>query len=115
MALTRFCTGNTSDRAVMACSLMRATKRLSTMLYSEFTSIEMTLGRAIETSSGSTGLVFIKVSFIFCFLSEGIKRTRPAVPPKRRKKNAAQWGASANHCVAKSSSEMNAVKIHTIF
>ena len=56
------------------------------MLYSEFTSIEMTLGRAMETSSGSTGLVFIKVSFIFCFLSEGIKRTRPAVPPKRRKK-----------------------------
>ena len=92
MALTRFCTGNTSDRAVMACSLMRATKRLSTMLYSEFTSIEMTLGKAIETSSGSTGLVFIKVSFIFCFLSEGIKRTRPAVPPKKAQKKRRTMG-----------------------
>ena len=32
MALIRVCTGNTSDSAVMACSLMRATKKLSTML-----------------------------------------------------------------------------------
>ena len=35
--------------------------------------------------------------------------------PKKAQKNATQWGASVNHCVAKSSSEMNAVKIHTIF
>ena len=35
------------------------------MLYRLFTSIEMTLGRAMERSSGNTGLVFIKVSFIF--------------------------------------------------
>ena len=48
----------------MACSLIWATKRLSTMLYSEFTSMEMTLGRAIDTSSGNTGFVFIKVSFM---------------------------------------------------
>ena len=57
--------GNTSESAVMACSLIWATKRLSTMLYRLFTSIEMTLGRAMESSSGNTGLVFIKVSFIF--------------------------------------------------
>ena len=35
------------------------------MLYRLFTSIEMTLGRAMESSSGNTGLVFIKVSLIF--------------------------------------------------
>ena len=63
-ALMKFCTGNTSERAVMACSLIRATNRLSTMLYRLFTSIEITLGSAIESSSGNTGLVFIKVSFI---------------------------------------------------
>ena len=34
------------------------------MLYSEFTSMEMMLGRAIDTSSGNTGFVFIKVSFM---------------------------------------------------
>ena len=64
-ALTKFWMGNTSESAVMACSLIWATKRLSTMLYRLFTSIEMTLGRAMESSSGNTGLVFIKVSFIF--------------------------------------------------
>ena len=52
------------ERAVMADSLMRATNRLSTMLYRLFTSMESTLGSAIESSSGSTGRSFIKVSFI---------------------------------------------------
>ena len=56
--------GDKRERAVMACSLIWATKRLSTMLYSEFTSMEMTLGRAMDTRSGKTGFVFIKVSFI---------------------------------------------------
>ena len=60
----KFCTGNTSDSAVIALSLILATNRLSTMLYSEFTSMEMTLGRAMDTRSGKTGFVFIKVSFI---------------------------------------------------
>ena len=36
----------------MASSLMRATNRLSTMLYSELTSMEMTIGSAILVSSG---------------------------------------------------------------
>ena len=57
----KFCTGNTSDSAVIALSLILATNRLSTMLYSEFTSIEITIGSAIESSSGSTGFSFIKV------------------------------------------------------
>ena len=48
----------------MASSLMRATKKLSTMLYSELTSIDSTIGRAIESNSGSTGFSFMKVSFI---------------------------------------------------
>ena len=46
MALAKFWIGNTSDNAVMASSLMRATNRLSTMLYRLFTSMEITLGSA---------------------------------------------------------------------
>ena len=63
-ALMRFCTGNTSESAVMASSLIFATKKLSTMLYSEFTSMETTMGSAMDISRGNTGLSFIKVSFI---------------------------------------------------
>ena len=48
----------------MASSLMRATKRLSTMLYIALTSIETTMGRAIEVSSGKIGFSFMKVSFM---------------------------------------------------
>ena len=47
----------------MADSLMRATNRLSTMLYSELTSMEMTLGSAMDIKSGKTGRSFIKVLF----------------------------------------------------
>lgn len=63
MALSRFCTGKTSERAVMADSLNAATNRLSTMLYSELTSMEMTLGSAMDIKSGKTGRSFIKVLF----------------------------------------------------
>ena len=48
----------------MASSLMRATKKLSTMLYSEFTSIETTIGSAMDVSSGRIGRSFINCSFI---------------------------------------------------
>ena len=48
----------------MASSLICATKKLSTMLYREFTSMERAMGSPIESSSGSTGRSFIKVSFI---------------------------------------------------
>ena len=48
----------------MASSLICATNRLSTMLYRELTSMEITLGSAMDNSSGSTGRSFIKVSFI---------------------------------------------------
>ena len=64
MALIRFCTGYTSESAVMASSLMRATNRLSTMLYSAFTSIETTIGSAMDVNSGKTGFSFMNVSFI---------------------------------------------------
>ena len=48
-------------------------------MYRLFTSIEMTLGRAMESSSGNTGLVFIKVSFIFIAPEEMCIRDRPYV------------------------------------
>ena len=48
----------------MACSLICATKKLSTMLYSEFTSMEKTIGSAMDASSGPTGFSFINVSFM---------------------------------------------------
>ena len=64
-ALIRFCTGYTSDRAVMASSLICATKKLSTILYREFTSMEIIIGRAMDKISGNTGFSFINVSFIF--------------------------------------------------
>ena len=53
----------------MASSLIWATKKLSTMLYRELTSIESTMGSAIERISGSTGFSFIKFSFIFALLT----------------------------------------------
>ena len=53
--IIKFCTGNTRDRAVIACSLIFATKKLSTMLYSEFTSIDSTIGIAIDARSGRIG------------------------------------------------------------
>ena len=64
MALAKFWMGYTKERAVMASSLICATNRLSTMLYRELTSMEITLGSAMDNSSGSTGRSFIKVSFI---------------------------------------------------
>ena len=64
IALAKFWTGKTSDSAVMAFSLICATKKLSTILYREFTSIEMTIGRAMDMISGKTGFSFINVSFI---------------------------------------------------
>ena len=48
----------------MAFSLICATKKLSTILYREFTSIEMTIGMAMDIISGKTGFSFINVSFI---------------------------------------------------
>ena len=74
IALMRFCTGYTSESAVMASSLMRATKRLSTMLYSALTSMEMTMGSAIEVSNGKIGFSFIKVSFMGFSFSARKKR-----------------------------------------
>ena len=63
----------------MASSLMRATNRLSTMLYSELTSMEMTIGSAILVSSGKIGFSFIKVSFTcFLLLTQQKATQRPA-------------------------------------
>ena len=58
-ALIKFCTGNTRDSAVMASSLIWATKKLSTILYRELTSIESTIGSDMDRTKGRTGLVFI--------------------------------------------------------
>lgn len=46
----------------MASSLICATKKLSTMLYSALTSMETTMGSAMEVNSGKIGRSFIKVS-----------------------------------------------------
>ena len=64
IAFEKFCTGKTSDSAVMASSLIWATKKLSTILYRELTSMEMTIGIAMDKISGKTGRSFINVSFI---------------------------------------------------
>ena len=64
IAFEKFCTGKTSDSAVMAFSLIWATKKLSTILYRELTSMEMTIGIAMDKISGKTGRSFINVSFI---------------------------------------------------
>ena len=74
----------------MASSLICATKKLSTMLYKELTSIEITIGSAIETSSGNTGFSFIKFSFIitsicdlFCWWAYVQARTLLHCPQKK--------------------------------
>ena len=59
-AFTRFCSGYTIESAVMASSLILATKKLSTMLYSAFTAIDRTIGSDMDKTRGSTGLVLIK-------------------------------------------------------
>ncbi len=84
-ALIRFCTGYTRDRAVMASSLIWATKKLSTMLYREFTSMEMIMGRAMDRIRGNTGFSFINVSFIailhslICLIFCGTKKRRTII------------------------------------
>lgn len=55
--LIRFCTGYTRDNAVIASSLILATKILSMMLYNEFTNIEITIGRAIDSNNGKIGFL----------------------------------------------------------
>ena len=73
IALIRFCTGYTSDRAVIASSLIWATNKLSTILYIALTSIEMTMGSAILVSRGKIGFSFINVSFIVVYLPDTAK------------------------------------------
>ena len=46
----------------MASSLICATKKLSTILYSALTSMDTTIGSDIETSSGKMGRSFINVA-----------------------------------------------------
>ena len=57
--------GKDQGSAVMASSLICATKKLSTILYKEFTSMETTMGRAMDMIRGNTGFSFIKVLFIY--------------------------------------------------
>ena len=45
----------------MAFSLIFATKKLSTMLYSAFTAMEITMGRDMEITSGRIFFSFINV------------------------------------------------------
>src|SRR5699024_12093045 len=49
----------------MASSLIFATKKLSTILYREFTSIEIIIGNPMDKIRENTGFSFITVSFIF--------------------------------------------------
>ena len=73
-AFMKFCIGNTSERAVMAFSPIFATKKLSMILYREFTSIDMTMGSDMDSISGKTGFSFIKSLFIKYSLSINIKK-----------------------------------------
>ena len=75
------------------------------MLYSEFTSMEMTLGRAIDTSSGNTGFVFIKVSFM------GAKASFPEISAQEKPHN----GGLERAIVWRKVANIYAVKIHTGF
>ena len=45
--------------AVMASSLICATKKLSTILYSELTSMDITIGSAIFRTNGNIGFSFM--------------------------------------------------------
>ena len=54
-AIIRFCRGKARETAVRAFSLSRATKMLSTMLYSAWTSMEIIMGTAMPASNRPTG------------------------------------------------------------
>ena len=86
----------------MASSLICATKKLSTILYSELTSMDTTMGSDMLISSGRTGFSFINVC---CNTHSSPQRTfQPAAHKK-----ATQPRCS---CVAKSG---GARKIHNEF
>ena len=64
-AVRTSCTGYTRESAVIASSLTLATKKLSTILNNEFTSIDKTIGSDIDKTSGSIFFSFINVWSIF--------------------------------------------------
>ena len=61
-AIISSCTGNASETAVSASSLMRATNALSTILYSACTSMDSMIGKDIVTISLPSGMVPILFS-----------------------------------------------------
>ena len=73
-AFTKFCSGNTYESAVIASSLILATKKLSTILYKAFTIIDITIGSAMDIKSGNPGFSFIKFSFIKPPSPDGINK-----------------------------------------
>ena len=60
--ISRFCIGNASETAVSAFSLILDTNTLSTTLYSAWTSIEIIIGTAMDSSSLLTGITPILFS-----------------------------------------------------
>ena len=58
-AFTRFCTGYTRDRAVMAFSLIFATKKLSMMLYRELTIMDRIIGSDMDSTNCKMGFSFM--------------------------------------------------------
>ena len=66
----------------MASSLILATKKLSTILYRELTSMDSTMGRAMEARRGRMGRSFINVSLIAVLRSvqRGSSRKKAAQP-----------------------------------
>ncbi len=52
-AISKFCIGNASETAVKALSLMRETKKLSTILYIACTSMEKIVGNDILKTRGN--------------------------------------------------------------
>ena len=60
MAIIRFCMEKARETAVRASSSMRATNRLSMMLYSACTIMEMTIGMEVLMRRGWIGSVPIR-------------------------------------------------------
>ena len=57
-----------SEVAVSACSLIRATKMLSTMLYMDCTTMEIIIGTAMDNTSLGTDMTPILFSFCISYL-----------------------------------------------
>ena len=78
-AIMTFCRGKARVTAVRADSLIWATKTESTILYKACTSMEIIMGRDMETISSLTGMVPILFSRGISFVIESDKKSLPSI------------------------------------